>query len=404
MNKKFFSAIVISLMMVTIIIPAAAQNQKFRVRVVAEQANLRVKPDIASEMLFQVPEGTELEAEKKEGEWYLVLYDRSDGTKGRGYVHESLVEVIQPEKPLTGKVTPAAREESKKVEKPAAPREKTVAAAPTRQTPATSRATIQMRDFSLEVTAGGFYVKAAEINQAAQGVVDYYQFYLGENGRRTTRPLHLGLNYGAEVFYRVHRYLLLGLGFEYQQRETTSKLEYANGTDLAYAVLVKKGIKDLPLRLSVVYEPDENFYVKAGIEYHLAKFNYIYSAPLSLDQPAANLATWQGRTSGNSLGWMEAVGYRRSLTSWLKMFVEGSYHYVRIKNFEGTNTYTNTLGVSNQEKGKLYQWDVQVNSGRTFPVLFVRESTPAEPGVLNVRTANLSFSGFTLRLGFRLEF
>jgi len=391
-------------MVVTIILPAAAQNQKFRVRVVAEQANIRVKPDITSEMLFQVPEGTELEAEKKEGEWYLVLYDRSDGTKGRGYVHESLLEVIQPEKPLTSKVTQPLKEESKKEEKPVATREKTVATPPDLKAPSVSWPVFQVSNFSLEISAGGFYLKASEINQAAQGVIDYYQFYLGENGRLTTRPLHLGFNYGAEVFYRVYRYLLVGLGFEFQQRETTSRLEYASGTDLAYAVLVRTGIKDLPLRLSVVYEPDENFYVKAGIEYHLAKFNYFYSAPLSLDQPATNLATWQGRTSGNSLGWMEAIGYRYRLTSWLKLFLEGSYHYARIKNFAGKNTYENTLGVSSQEKGKLYQWDVQVNSGKTFPVIFVRESMPVEPGVLNVRRANLNFSGFTLCLGFRLDF
>ena len=48
-----------------------AQNQTLRVRVVSEQANIRVKPDISSEMLFQVPEGTEFQAEKKEGEWFF---------------------------------------------------------------------------------------------------------------------------------------------------------------------------------------------------------------------------------------------------------------------------------------------------------------------------------------------
>jgi len=43
------------------------QNQNLRVRIVSEQANIRVKPDISSEMLFQVPEGTEFQAEKKKG-------------------------------------------------------------------------------------------------------------------------------------------------------------------------------------------------------------------------------------------------------------------------------------------------------------------------------------------------
>nr|HUM34739.1 hypothetical protein [Candidatus Saccharicenans sp.] len=58
-----------------------AQDRNLRVRVVSEQANIRVKPDISSEMLFQVPEGTEFQVEKKEGEWFLILFDRADRSK-----------------------------------------------------------------------------------------------------------------------------------------------------------------------------------------------------------------------------------------------------------------------------------------------------------------------------------
>lgn len=403
MKKYLWSAITVCLMLVILVSTSTAQNQKFRVRVVAEQANIRVKPDIGSEMLFQVPEGTELEAEKKEGEWFLVLYERSDGSKGRGYVHESLVEVVQPDKTSIQKTLPPPKETGK-VEKPSSAGGKKAETQPAPRPSIRTQRTFSSKDFSFELSGGGFYLKAAEINQAARGVLDYYQYYLGEASSRKIRPLHLGLNFGAEIFYRIYSGLYAGFGFEYQQRETTQRLEYTAGTEIAYSVLVREGIRDWPLRLSVMYEPNANFYLKVGIEYHLARLTYFYSAPLSLAEPASAAAIWQGKATGNSLGWMEAVGYRYQLTSWLKAFVEGSYRYVRIKNFEGTNSYENTLGVTGQEKGRLYQWEAEVTSGRTFPVMFIRETRPTEPGVLNVRTANISFSGLALRFGFHLMF
>jgi len=54
------------------------QNQNLRVRVVSEQANIRVKPDISSEMLFQVPEGTEFQAEKKKGNGFWFWFEKAE--------------------------------------------------------------------------------------------------------------------------------------------------------------------------------------------------------------------------------------------------------------------------------------------------------------------------------------
>lgn len=403
MKRFLISVIVVLVALFLFLGMALAQNQKMRVRVVAEQANIRVSPDITSEMLFQVPEGTELEAEKKVGEWYLILYDRADGSKGQGYVHESLVEVIQVEKPGVQTLPQPLKEETRKSEKPVPSGNREVPRPSSRPSGITAP-TIKMKNFSFDIFTGGFYLKAAEINGTAAGIINYYKFYLGNDARERLRPLHFGLNFGAELSYRVGSGLYFALGFEYLTRETADKLEYGVGSDLPYSVVVTRGIKDLPLRISVGFEPNENFYIKVGIEYHLAGFRYFYSAPLSLNQPASDQAAWQGKASGQSLGWMEALGYRYQIASWLRIFVEGSYRYARIKNFEGTNDYRNTLGDSRQDKGRLYQWDVMVDTGKTFPVLFVRESPPTEPGVFNVRTADLNFSGFAIRLGFHLRF
>ena len=67
----------------------------FKIEVTAEQANIRDTPDIGSPVVQQLPEGSVLEAEKKQGEWYMVRFTRDDGLVARGYIHESLVREIE---------------------------------------------------------------------------------------------------------------------------------------------------------------------------------------------------------------------------------------------------------------------------------------------------------------------
>ena len=106
-------------------LPAAAQEKPaptFKILVTAEQANIRDTPDIGSPIVQQLPEGSILEAEKKQGEWYLVRFTRDDGLAARGYIHESLVRELEAVPAMP--VEEVRREPVKKVEekRPSAPR------------------------------------------------------------------------------------------------------------------------------------------------------------------------------------------------------------------------------------------------------------------------------------------
>jgi hypothetical protein len=63
--KKSVGIIILISLLIFFEVASASQNQKLRVRVVSEQANIRVKPDISSEMLLQVPEELSLKWKKK---------------------------------------------------------------------------------------------------------------------------------------------------------------------------------------------------------------------------------------------------------------------------------------------------------------------------------------------------
>ncbi|MDD8020676.1 MAG: hypothetical protein PHU81_05775 [Acidobacteriota bacterium] len=378
-----------------------ARSQTLKVRVVSEQANIRVKPDIASEMLFQVPQGTEFVVEKKEGEWFLVIFEKADGTTGRGYVHDSLVEVITP--------AGLAQAVPKKNEKPAETR-KTEPVKAAKQPEASSKSSASgvsaaspLKKISLSVHGLITYFSPSDLNQAAEGVTNYYYLVFGYNRKADLTGLHLGPGYGLDLFYKFFPGLHLGLGFDYYQPAKTNMANFtASGTN--YSVCTKVGVKDLPLRISLMFQPVQRFYLKTGIEYHLAKANYFYSVYQSVDTPEENWMSWTGRASGHSFGWLAAAGLNRPVTSWCHFFLEGFYRAARVNNFDGNNLYLDSDGFQETESGNLYYWQVQASPNVSYPVLFIRNQVPAEPGVINPRKAEINYSGFSLKIGLRFKF
>ncbi|HRD01537.1 MAG TPA: SH3 domain-containing protein [Candidatus Saccharicenans sp.] len=382
-----------------------AQSQNLRVRVVSEQANVRVKPDISSEMLFQVPEGTEFQVEKKEGEWFLILFEKADGTKGKGYVHESLVEAI----------TPVGRAQAvpKKNEKPAETR-KTEPVKEAKQPEArgeTSRksgasgvsVSSVLKKISLSVHGLLNYLSPSDLNQAAEGVTNYYYLAFGYNRKADLTGLHFGSGYGFDLFYKFYPGLHLGLGFDYYQPSKNNRANFTTSRT-NYSVWTKVGVKDLPLRISLMFQPVERFYLKTGIEYHLAKANYLYSVYQSVGTPEENWMSWTGQASGHSFGWLAAAGLNRPITSWCHFFLEGFYRSARVKNFDGNNFYLDSDGFKQTESGDLYYWQALVSPNTSYPVLFIRDQAPAEPGVINPRKAEINYSGFSLKAGLRFRF
>jgi opacity protein-like surface antigen/ribosomal protein L12E/L44/L45/RPP1/RPP2 len=402
--KKSVGIIILISLLIFFEVASASQNQKLRVRVVSEQANIRVKPDISSEMLLQVPEGTEFEVEKKEGEWFQVLVEKADGTKIRGYVHESLVEVVSGGKPQTAiselkKPGSSKKEETTKVQsKEESKPEITV---PSNFSQASM--TRPLRNFSLNIHSLGIYLSPSQLNQAAEGVTNYYLYVFESGGKAKLSPLHIGFGYGADIFYEFWPSLSLGLGFDYFQSSKVNLTEFTGG-NVNYSVKTTVGVKDLPLRVSLKYKPVEHFYIGFGLEYNLARMNYDYLISQQVGSSAESWASWRGTARGHSLGWIESAGLQWPVTSWFQVFAEASYRSVRIKNFAGNNLYTDSDGWQKKEVGDLYYWQVQTSPNISYPVLFIRDHLPSEPGVVNPRKADLNYSGFSLKLGLRFVF
>jgi hypothetical protein len=70
----------------------------------------------------------------------------------------------------------------------------------------------------------------------------------------------------------------------------------------------------------------------------------------------------------------------------------------------GQNVTRNSAGESQTETGLLYFFHKTGADENDYPLIFVRESAPAEAGVVDSRRARINLSGTAVRVGFRYRF
>jgi len=357
----------------------AQEPARLVVKVTAEQAILREKPDIGSAMLQQVPGGTLLEADRKEGEWYLVRYTLEDGAVIAGWIHESLVSLVSGTASRTTPPPPAKRP----VERKTIPAGEAATAPPS---------------VVLAVSSGGNYVAGGDLNVGLKGIADYYGAVLGVSPTPKPGSLHLTYILGAEVSFAIVPRLWLGLGVDFFRGEHTNLLEYE--TSEVPDVLETTGrVRAIPVKLSLTYYPASSLYLKAGAGWYPLKAGYTYRFERGEDW-----VEWVGEATANGLGAELALGGEWELYPSVFLFAEGNVRFAKISGFEGQNITRNSEDLTYTEDGTLWIFNVRASPDKAYPALFIRSGRPAEAGVQDAQPAAINLSGAVLRLGVRIRF
>jgi opacity protein-like surface antigen len=85
----------------------AGQATEVKIKVMVENASIRIKPGIDGTVLEdKIPVGAVYFSSKKEGEWYEVRFRSKLGLALTGYLHEMYVEVVKEEADQAGKQPP----------------------------------------------------------------------------------------------------------------------------------------------------------------------------------------------------------------------------------------------------------------------------------------------------------
>ncbi len=359
---------------------ADGQDPSIRLKVVAEQANIRLEPDISSIIIRQVSQGTILNATEKKQEWYAVLLTSRQGAEVTGYVHESLVTVIEP---LVEEKRPVTKPQTKQKTRPVIPEE-------ARQ--------ISPFNFSLAISGGGNTIQGGDLNGGIKGLADLYGDILAVQGKGSIDPVHLGYVLGFEVYFPISKMLSWGIGVEHFQAKNKSQVDYLQGTSNS-VLLISPALRATPIGVILVFNPIPSLYIKGGIAYYFAQYSYAY-----IFQTADLIRQWEGKSSARGLGLSGGLGFLKKLSSHLIFFTEITGRYAKIKGFEGTENFQDSSSDTLREDGTLYLIQTQILEERTHPVLFIRDSRPNEAGIIGASEAQFNFSGISLKIGLRINF
>ena len=362
-----------------------AQDNSIKFRVVTDQANIRLNPAIGSVIIHQIPKGTILEATAKEGDWYQIVFITKEGESATGYVHQSLV--LELDRP--GKETEIVEEETL-IETPPRKKPSPAVSAPSEPSPARVH---------ISLSAGGNYVEGRDINKGAEGLAGYYEYVRGIQGAGEVKPAHLSPIFGAELNFPLSSYFFFGIGADYFSAEKESKVEF-QGTELSNTYITRPKIQAIPIRAFLSFYPMHFVYIKSGIEYYFAKCTYFYRY-----EDVDYWQEWRGEAKAQGIGFLGALGFVKTITSHMSFLIEISGRYANIKGFKGTNNYKETPPeFTSSEEGTLYLYQGKISEQKSYPLLFIREKAPTDPGVLSPEEAIIDFSGISIRAGFKISF
>ncbi|MFQ6036996.1 MAG: hypothetical protein ACE5LV_00100 [Candidatus Aminicenantales bacterium] len=364
---------------------SAASPAIIKLKVVAEQANIRLKPDITSIIIRQVPKGTILESLEKRGEWYSVQVSLPDEQPLAGFVHESLVEPLEP--PPVPEKPPAKEPETVPPKKP-----------PVSPPPAQpQRAYTPGLRLDVFLAGGGAYTWGGDLNTGAQGLADYYADVLGVEEGGDIKPARLSPIFGGDVFFPLAPALSWGVGADYFKASRETRVAFQTGEGVQ-SLTARPEFRAVPLRLSLRIMPVRSFYIRAGLAVYLARCAYSYRI-----EGAKAFQQWEGKASALGLGFTGGVGLAQDLLSRLSLVLEIGGRYARISGFSGTDTFSDSEGAYVTEEGKLYAYRVQTSQERFYQLVFIRSTAPREAGVVEARQARLDLSGVTVRVGFHIR-
>ncbi len=362
---------------------AAAQKapaQAARVKVIAEQANLREKPDIGSSVVQQIPEGTVVEADKKEGEWYFVRYTLEDGGVIGGWLHESLVEPVEGGAPV-----PAA-------------------AAPAAPVPAASGGTASARSetsaFPLEisVSAGVATLAPRDLNDGTRGFPEWFGAMVGLPAPETADILHVGSAAEVELAYRISPRLAIGLGAGYLHAANGDGMTFADELDTR-TVSTKPSVSSGSVKVTARFYPGAGLYLRGALGLYSVKAGYLYRIEGG--------GTWtesRGSATATSLGAEAAFGGEWALGLRTAFFAEAGLRMAGVDELKGENTDSNSADVKVIETGTMYFFGRMAEDGNDYPLVGIRASAPAGSDYVGTRRAELNLSGMSIRVGLRYRF
>ena len=98
-----FKKLLVLLISFAFILPLTAQSTNLKIKVTVKKANIRLKPELSSPIIEKANLNQTFEVitevNTKEGKWFMIKFKSKEGYLIYGYIHSSVVEILETKKP-----------------------------------------------------------------------------------------------------------------------------------------------------------------------------------------------------------------------------------------------------------------------------------------------------------------
>lgn len=382
-------------MVVILFFSVLIHADQIKIRITAENAAVRAKPDRESPIIRIMNKGDVLGSKGKTREWYLVsVFLEDKGLEALGYIHSSLVSVLEELSIEKKEVEEKIHQENKvKLESPEIelknPRKRTW--------------------IGFKLKGGASYFLAEDINEGNEGFNSLWKHEFsrpGFNLEGELTPFHIVYDFEGDIIFYIFPNVGIGFGSGYlfgnQENEMRLTLPSGEGP-----WMIKPELEVIPIKAGLYFliplGGHSYFTLDAGAGWYLVDYNWYWRG----EDGSGYWAEINQEASAQDIGYHAGLGFEIGLGPHIAILLEGRARFAEIGGFEGTLEYKDSFGDSDLDDGKLYYWREEVFSEK-FTFVFISESdSPSFTGLSSaefVREAVVDLTGISLQAGFKIKF
>lgn len=328
--------------------PITAQEPKAKIKVIAEKATVRSKPDRNSEIIEKdIAVGSVFETKEKKGKWFKIKFRSKQGDLKTGFIHEFYVEVVEEK----------AEVKTEEIQKPAEKSKKKPVFKPYKEP--------RKKGFLTFTFNGGLnFVNGGDFNDVVKGRNDHYS-------DAEWNELKTMMSMSGDLIFNLSDKIGVAIGGGYIFKNNKGTYSYFTRN---YKFRI------IPLSVSLYFSlPTKGIFgisLHGGVDYYLGSIKHTYSSTVS--------SSYSEDVNCKTYGFHAGAGVELKLSSRASIVIGGIY---RIANFD------NWTGSRNSIKGDLYFYTL------AYPRIKVYSSAPYS----SAQKAKINLGGLGVTAGMKFN-
>lgn len=267
--------------------------------------------------------------------------------------------------------------------------------------------------FSFKVTGGYGTILTGDFNKV---ISSFYTQLLNLAGAFLSskegefEKIPMGIDYEGEFILNLTKNIGIGIGVGYIQRSIASEARLKLGSLFGNYKLEPKGTA-ISAKLSAYYlypvGTRINIFVNGGIDYYFERITYYSKVEINSSE-LIFYKKYEGSAKDNGIGYHGGIGFEYNVAKNIGIYIEGAGRYVKLRDWHGDYTLTYSKEIINKTSGTFWYYEeLDESTGEYYSNFTISKEKPTfkskEQNYRNIRKAEITLSGFSIKIGIRIK-